>query len=235
MPQAEKPDSTPTSRRRFLAATAATAAGAASGAATATALPALAMGATGGGENPAIIALGVAFERLLQKERDAWDAIPDDAPDSSWKPAALVQDEVHKVVEQIALLPALTTDGLRLKARAVAWCSGGCYGHGDNPVLYAQASSTLDERIAHSIIQDLMQRWSPPPDDDAAENNRTRRVTLMTPEDQKPRGSKMRSGTPLSPFALVISWWSSRTPMKAGTASNWPACSARIEREAARW
>ena len=183
MPQAEKPDSTTTSRRRFLAAATAAAASVA-----ATAGPALAANSlVTGVENPALVALGVEFERLFQIEREAWDAIPDDAPDSSWKPAALAQDEVHNVIEQIALLPALTMDGLRLKARTVAWCHGVGYGPGDEAVQYAQPSSTLDTRIVHSIIQDLMQRWSPPPADDEADH-RSQRVSLMTADDQKATG-----------------------------------------------
>ena len=203
MPQAEKPDSTTTSRRRFLAATAATAAAAASVAATAAAVPALAMSAAGG-ENPALVALGIDFERLFQIERDAWDAIPNDAPDSSWKPAVVAQEEVHKVIEQIALLPALTMDGLRLKARTVAWCHGVCYGPGDDkPVQYAQPSAALDTRIVHSIIQDLMKRWSPPPDADAAENNRSQHVSLMSADDQK-----------ATRFEHAI--WDTRKPVRAG-------------------
>ena len=198
MPQAEKPDSTTTSRRRFLAAATAAAASVA-----ATAGPALAANSlVTGVENPALVALGVEFERLFQIEREAWDAIPDDAPDSSWKPAALAQDEVHNVIEQIALLPALTMDGLRLKARTVAWCHGVGYGPGDEAVQYAQPSSTLDTRIVHSIIQDLMQRWSPPPADDEADH-RSQRVSLMTADDQK-----------ATRFEHAI--WDIRKPIRAG-------------------
>ena len=201
MPQAKKPDSTTTSRRRFLAATAATAV-AASVAAPATAGPALAKSAAGG-ENPALVALGVEFERLLQIEREAWDATPDDNPESSWKRGEMAQDDVSKVVDQIALLPALTMDGLRLKARTVAWCHGGCYGPGsDKPVLYAQPSSTTDQRLVHSIIQDLLQRWSPPIADDEADR-RSQYVTLMTDDDQKATG-----------FQHAI--WDTRKPVRAG-------------------
>ena len=200
MPQAEKPDSTTTSRRRFLAAATATAV-AASVAAPATAGPALAKSASGR-ENPALIALGVEFERLLQIEREAWDATPDDNPESSWKRGEMAQDDVSKVVEQIALLPALTINGLRLKARTVAWCHGVGFGLGDMPVMYAQASSTTDERIVHSIIQDLMQCWSPPTADDEADR-RSQRVTLMTTDDQKATG-----------FEHAI--WDTRKPIRAG-------------------
>jgi hypothetical protein len=56
-------------------------------------------------------------------------------------------DATSAVVDQIEVLPAKTLQGLRIKARAVAWCHDGDFcGFGD----------TTDERLAAQIIRDLL-------------------------------------------------------------------------------
>lgn len=180
MPQAE-PDRTTVSRRRFCTAASAVVAGA--GAATSAAIAAPITGAAeaAADENQALVAAGAEFDRLLQIERDLWNAIPDEAPESTWEPAEKAQLEVGKVADRIAHLPAFTPVGYRIKARVVAWC----HGTFDGPVSIANQSSTTDIRIASSIVQDLLQNWEQPKIVDPNKPWRSQAMTPIHPDDRK--------------------------------------------------
>ncbi len=114
-------------------------------------------------ENPELVTLGQEFSRLHAIEKAAWDATPDDDLSGSWKAAEAASEETREVVHRIAAVPALTVEGICLKARAVAWC----YSAVDKaPPMIAQPSSTTDVRLMHSIIHDLLQQWEPIDEDD---------------------------------------------------------------------
>ena len=71
----------------------------------------------------------------------------------SWSDAeySAAVDKSSAIVDRIVEEPARTLDGLRIKARALAWCHSGeveSLGIDENP--------TTDIRVADSIIRDLL-------------------------------------------------------------------------------
>lgn len=118
-----------TSRRTILAGMAAAAA-----AAPVTAMPAVAAP----GDDTELLSLGAALG-------DAWAA--------ERSSVELTDDAFHRtadVVQRILALPAHSIEGLRVKARAVAWC------HNDEPVdLSLDGLKTTDLQLVHSILSDL--------------------------------------------------------------------------------
>jgi hypothetical protein len=59
--------------------------------------------------------------------------------------------KVAAIVERIAASPAVTIEGLRVKAKALSWC------HAFEPIdLTAQFGDTADVRVITSIVRDLL-------------------------------------------------------------------------------
>jgi hypothetical protein len=97
----------------------------------------------------ALLALEIDFDAAWGRERavyEAWRSICSDAADAATDAAC---DKTSGVVQRIIDVPARTLDGLRVKARAISWCSGG-----DDVDLDVQG--TTDLQLATSIVRDLL-------------------------------------------------------------------------------
>lgn len=120
-------ETTTTSRRTLLAGMAAAAA------------PVTAMSAVAApGDDTELLRLGAALG-------DAWAAQRSNVE--------LTDDAYHRtadVVQRILALPAHSIEGLRVKAKAVAWC------YDEEPVdLSLDGPKTTDLQLVHSILSDL--------------------------------------------------------------------------------
>ena len=114
MPQAEKPDSTTTSRRRFLAAAPVIAVGI--GGPWASASPA-------SSEDAELIELGRQLAKISERETSAWAIYgPDEETANAIQIAA--KREGDTVLAKMMALQAVTLEGLGVKARAALWAVG---------------------------------------------------------------------------------------------------------------
>jgi hypothetical protein len=59
-------------------------------------------------------------------------------------------DRVASIVDKIEATQASSIEGLRVKARAIAWC------HGDKAPIALTDKQTTDVRLAQAIIADLL-------------------------------------------------------------------------------
>jgi hypothetical protein len=57
---------------------------------------------------------------------------------------------VAEIVRKIASTPARSLEGMRIKARAIAWC------HAGEAPIFLTENPTTDVRIAESIVADLL-------------------------------------------------------------------------------
>jgi hypothetical protein len=92
-----------------------------------------------------LIALGRQFDNVTAQVDNAIDEKLDIADD--------VLDQLGRIEAKITATPALTIDGLRVKARAACWALLGDLDDGD--------PSTMDKRIALSIVRDLIRVYDP--------------------------------------------------------------------------
>lgn len=101
----------------------------------------------------ALLRLGQLFEAEWAKERDLWAAAHLDWPgaesDLIAERAEQQSDRTSELAKQIAITPARTLDGMRIKARAFAWTRG------DEPLEMDMFGETIDCRLAASILMDL--------------------------------------------------------------------------------
>lgn len=144
MPEAACIDTKNPSRRRFMI----------EGTVIATALP------MGGGTAFAadsavdadLLALGREMERLWIAEVTTLATYRAERTPKNEALSDAAYEETMAVVERIATLPARTPEGLRVKARAVAWCNaldGGTFDIDYN-------GETTDIRLAMSMVRDLL-------------------------------------------------------------------------------
>lgn len=93
-----------------------------------------------------LIALGAQFERVWAIEKTFWEGKLSPA---TYSLAEDAHASTGDLAEQIVKLRATTMEGLRVKARVVAWCYQG------EPSVDLDARTT-DIRIAESIVHDLL-------------------------------------------------------------------------------
>jgi len=91
-----------------------------------------------------LITLGDELEKARAQEKTI--SRDETAPDSKVERAYA---RVANIVRKIEAEPAQSLEGMRVKARAIAWC------HGDEPIALKDEPTT-DVRLAQSIIADLL-------------------------------------------------------------------------------
>lgn len=101
-----------------------------------------------------LLQLGSQFEAEWAKERELWAAAklhpwPDPAGIPIGEQAEAQFERTSELVDRIADMPALTLEGLRIKARALAWC------HGGDSLDQMLTSSFSDTRLLGSIVRDV--------------------------------------------------------------------------------
>ena len=142
MPEAVHTDTGFPSRRRFMI----------EGTVIATSLPMGAAFAADSAVDSALLTLGREMERMWIAEVTALAACRSNRTQESEADADAAFDATSAIVDRIAALPARTPEGLRVKARAVAWCNaleGGTF-----DIEYGE--ETTDVRLAMSMVRDIL-------------------------------------------------------------------------------
>lgn len=101
-----------------------------------------------------LLQLGDQFEAEWAKERELWAAShlhpsPDVIGNAIAEQAEGQSDRTGELVKRIVNMPARTLEGIRIKARAIAWT------HSEEPVEMDTFGETTDCRLAASILMDL--------------------------------------------------------------------------------
>ena len=144
MPEAVHIDTGNPSRRRFMI----------EGTVVATAIPfgAGVAVAADSAVDAGLLALGREMERLWIAEVTSLAAHRSSQTPESEAASDAASEATSAIVERIADLPARTPEGLRVKARAVAWCNaleGGTF-----DIEYG--GETTDIRLAMSMVRDIL-------------------------------------------------------------------------------
>ena len=94
--------------------------------------------------------LGEQFEAAWKAENAAAACMGSHWSDTDHEQFERYSRATGAIVDKIEAMPAATLDGLRVKARAVAWCH-----QGEERIEFADRP-TKDLRLARSIIEDLL-------------------------------------------------------------------------------
>lgn len=101
----------------------------------------------------ALLRLGQLFEAEWANERDLWAAAhlhwPGPESDLIAERAEQQSDRTSELAKQIAITPARTLEGMRVKARAFVWTRS------DEPNEMDMLGETTDCRLAASILMDM--------------------------------------------------------------------------------